>query len=122
MFDGPEKSFVFPDLMIRVRFAESLFLQFIHTTLISPLLRRYFYVEATGASSSMPKISQGILLNAPIPIPPLSEQHRIVAKVNELTGLCDQLETQLNTTETDNHHLLEAMLHEALPPTFEESA
>ncbi|MBI3301396.1 MAG: restriction endonuclease subunit S, partial [Deltaproteobacteria bacterium] len=93
VFDGPEKSFVFPDLMIRVRFAESLSLRFIHTMLISPLLRKYFSVEATGASSSMPKISQGVLLNAPIPIPPLAEQHRIVAKVDELMALCDQLET-----------------------------
>jgi type I restriction enzyme S subunit len=30
VFDGPEKSFVFPDLMIRVRFAEALSLRFIH--------------------------------------------------------------------------------------------
>jgi type I restriction enzyme S subunit len=122
VYDGPEKSFVFPDLMIRVRFAESLFLRFIHTTLISPLLRSYFSVKATGASSSMPKISQGVLLNAPIPLPPLSEQHRIVAKVDELVTLCDQLETQLDTTEADTRSLLEAILHEALAPPLEESA
>src|SRR5712691_28008 len=60
-------------------------------------LRRYFSVEATGASSSMPKISQGVLLNAPIPLPPLAEQHRIVARVDELMALCDQLEAQLTT-------------------------
>src|SRR5215831_2585655 len=85
-------------------------------TLISPPLRRYFSVEATGASSSMPKISQGVLLNAPIPIPPFAEQHRIVAKVDELIALCDQLEAQLTTTEADSRRLLEAVLHEALYP------
>ena len=48
------------------------------------------------------------------PLPPLAEQHRIVAKVNELMAICDQLEAHLSTTQTDNRRLLEAVLHEAL--------
>jgi type I restriction enzyme S subunit len=44
----------------------------------------------------------------------LAEQHRIVAKVDELMALCDQLETQLTTTQTETCHLLEAILQEAL--------
>ena len=48
------------------------------------------------------------------PLPSLTEQHRIVAKVDELMALCDQLEAQLSTTQTDSRRLLEAVLHEAL--------
>ena len=44
------------------------------------------------------------------PIPPLAEQHRIVAKVDELMTLCDQLEAQLSTIQTDSRRLLEAVL------------
>jgi len=55
----------------------------------------------------------------PLPLPPIAEQHRIVAKVNELMALCDQLETQLTTTEADSSRLLEAVLHEALNPPLE---
>ena len=51
-------------------------------------------------------------LNAPLP--PLAEQHRIVAKVDELMALCDQLEAQLAATQNDSRRLLEAVLHEAL--------
>jgi type I restriction enzyme S subunit len=114
VFDGPAKSFVFPDLMIRVRFSESMNLRFIHLALISPPLRSYFSGEATGASSSMPKISQDILLSAPIPVPPLGEQRRIVAKVDELLALCDRLEAQLTTAQTESRQLLDAALQRVL--------
>lgn len=52
----------------------------------------------------------------PIPLPPLAEQHRIVAKVDQLMALCDQLEATLATADTTRRRLLEALLHEALAP------
>ena len=52
--------------------------------------------------------------NIVIPLPPLVEQHRIVAKVGELMGVCDRLELQLTTAQTESRRLLEAVLHEAL--------
>jgi type I restriction enzyme, S subunit len=57
-----------------------------------------------------------------MPLPPLAEQHRIVAKVDELMALCDQLETQLTRTAADSRRLLEALLHEALVPASEQAA
>ena len=62
----------------------------------------------------MVNLNHGILKKMPLPIPPLAEQHRIVAKVDELMALCDQLEAQLTATEADSRRLLEAVLHEAL--------
>ena len=49
-----------------------------------------------------------------IPVPPLDEQHRIVAKVDELMALCDQLEARLTTAQTEASRLLESVLHNAL--------
>ncbi len=54
------------------------------------------------------------LFSLPIPIPPLAEQYRIVAKVNELMTLCDSLETQLTTAQTGTSRLLESVLHHSL--------
>ena len=68
----------------------------------------------------MVNLNHGILKNAFLFIPPLAEQHRIVAKVDELMALCDQLEAQLTTTETDSRRLLEAVLRDALAPALEE--
>jgi type I restriction enzyme, S subunit len=54
-----------------------------------------------------------------IPLPPLAEQHRIVAKVDELLALCDCLEASLVTADETRRRLLEALLAEALAPTEE---
>lgn len=51
-----------------------------------------------------------------IPLPPLAEQHRIMAKVDELMALCDQLEASLTESEQTRSKLLEAVLHQALEP------
>jgi type I restriction enzyme S subunit len=49
-----------------------------------------------------------------VPVPPLAEQHRIVAKVDELMVLCDKLEASLRTTKTETSRLLASVLHHAL--------
>lgn len=59
-------------------------------------------------------LNLGILRELPIPLPPLAEQHRIVAKVDALMALCDQLEASLTTATTTRSRLLEATLHAAL--------
>ena len=64
----------------------------------------------------MPIISKGKWEVLPVPLPPLAEQHRIVAKVDELMALCDQLEASLTEGEQTRSKLLEAVLHEALEP------
>ena len=49
-------------------------------------------------------------------LPPLAEQHRIVAKVDELMALCDRLEASLTTGYDTRCRLLGALLIEALEP------
>ncbi len=51
-----------------------------------------------------------------VPLPPLAEQHRLVAKVDELMGLCDQLEASLTDSAVTRRRLLDALLTESLEP------
>ena len=51
-----------------------------------------------------------------VPLPPIAEQHRIVAKVDELMALCDRLEASLAIGDDTRCRLLDAMLHETLEP------
>jgi type I restriction enzyme S subunit len=50
--------------------------------------------------------------NLPIPIPPLAEQKRIVAKVEHLMELCDVLEAALRRSEDRAAKLVEAVVQE----------
>ena len=56
------------------------------------------------------------MIKITVPLPPLAEQHRIVARVDELMALCDQLETSLTTGDDTRFRLLGALLTEALEP------
>jgi type I restriction enzyme S subunit len=51
-----------------------------------------------------------------IPLPPLAEQYRIVAKLAALMALFDRLEASLTATAATRRRLLDALLAEALAP------
>ena len=57
----------------------------------------YFYKtrNISGQGMTVKGIKQEELLGLAVPIPPLSEQHRIVQKIEELMVLCDELEKAL---------------------------
>ena len=61
----------------------------------------------------MSNLNQKLLLKMPVALPPYNEQKRIVAKVDELFALCDQLAGQLTTAATSREQLLEAVLTQA---------
>ena len=64
--------------------------------------------------TAQPKMNQAKMNSIPVALPPLAEQHRIVAKVDELMALCDRLETGLAAADGARVHLLESLLHDAL--------
>jgi type I restriction enzyme S subunit len=68
------------------------------------------------AGTAMPALQQGVLEEIPVALPPLAEQRRIVAKVNEMMALCDRLEVSLATGDSMRSQLLDSLLAEALAP------
>ena len=79
----------------------------------SPYFQNQIFGNSTGMA--IPNVKGVKELKAiPLPLPPLAEQHRIVAKVDELMALCDELEARVTTTATTRRQLLEATLHEAV--------
>ena len=85
---------------------------FYHKIVLSPFFQKYIFSSTTGAGrEGLPKYN---LEQFVIPLPPLSIQAQIVAKVEELMGLCDALEAGIRASKGVNEALLQQVLREAL--------
>jgi type I restriction enzyme M protein len=82
LFDLDDPTFIFPDLMIRVRADQSkIEPRFLVAVLQEPAARSFLTTQAVGAAGSMPKINQAIVERLPVPLPPLEIQRAIVAEL-----------------------------------------
>jgi len=59
-------------------------------------------------------LNLGSLRGFDIPVPPLAEQHRIVAKVDELMALCNRLKADLAELRTRQARLSATLIEAAL--------
>jgi type I restriction enzyme, S subunit len=86
--------------------------RYLYFALRAPLISAQILEITKGAAHQ--KVSLKRFRSILIPIPPLSEQHRLVAKIDELMSVCDRLEAQIAAGEAVSSQLLDALLHEAL--------
>lgn len=63
---------------------------------------------------AQPKLALERIETTVVPIPPLAEQHRIVAKVDQLMALCDQLKTRLAQARQLNEQLASTLVEQAV--------
>jgi len=75
-----------------IRLVDAVARRYLHMCFLSPLLQRMIWGRQVGMARE--GLSKKVLERFEIPIPPVAEQARIVAKVDELMALCDQLEQQ----------------------------
>ncbi|MEN5198780.1 restriction endonuclease subunit S [Pseudomonas wadenswilerensis] len=71
---------------------------------------KYLEQAKSGMAASQVNISQEKLRAAPIPLAPFLEQHRIVAKVDQLMHLCDMLKQQINLARNKQSELFNAIM------------
>jgi type I restriction enzyme S subunit len=71
-----------------------------------------YFVSIAQRAVNQASINQKNLGKTAIPIPPLAEQRRIVAKVEQLMALVDDLESQLAASRTTATKLLSALVAE----------
>lgn len=93
---------------MKVRMTRTIDTAFAHLVLNSPYGREYFKTNASGTSGSMPKVNQGTVRAFQFPLPPLAEQKRIVARVEELLALCDELEARQTAAREQRTRLVQS--------------
>jgi type I restriction enzyme, S subunit len=65
-------------------------------------------------ATAQKNINLEILESVLIPLPPLAEQHRIVARVDELMALCDQLKTRIQQASKHQQQLADELVAKAV--------
>ena len=60
----------------------------------SPYFRAKLLTNVSGVGGSLMRAQAGFVMDYPFPIPPLAEQRRIVAKVEELFSAIDAMATK----------------------------
>jgi type I restriction enzyme, S subunit len=100
------------DKIVRFTFPDLIDKDFINLANSADFARSYYAGNASGTSSSMKNVSREVMRNLPIPLPPLAEQRRIVAKVDQLMSLVDQLEAQLAASRATAASLMNAVVAE----------
>ena len=100
------------DKIIRFHlFEKSAFPEFIELSLNSGYSQEFIESQKSGMAASQMNISQPKLRMTPIPFPPVAEQKRIVAKVDELMKLCDELEAKLTHAQSLSESLMASVVN-----------
>ncbi|GAB3392732.1 hypothetical protein GCM10027514_37180 [Azotobacter armeniacus] len=95
-----------------LRFVPEVSRAYIWTLFRCNLVRTYLAGAAVG--TTMVNLNHGILLKMPIAVPPLPEQHRIVAKLDQLLALCDQLKARLVDARQLHERLAGVLVEQAV--------
>jgi type I restriction enzyme, S subunit len=107
-----DEPLVFEAMNIRVRLTERRHLPgYVNLVLRTDHIRALFQ-ESSKQAIGQASINQPQIARLLIPIPPLAEQRRIVAKVDQLLAVVDQLETQLAASRTTAEKLMDALVAE----------
>ncbi|MEA1030707.1 restriction endonuclease subunit S [Pseudomonas sp. N-137] len=86
--------------------------EYLLRAMTSPFFYREMRAGMTGVAIT--RVTLAKLNNAIIPLPPLAEQHRIVAKIDELMTLCDRLKICLTQARLLNEQLASTLIEQAV--------
>ena len=113
------ESMSFAGYLVRIRFRQ----RYIHTRYIWLAMNsqhvRDLIEKPIRSTVGVKNVNSTELAAITIPLPPLAEQQRIVAKIDELMTLCDRMEASLAWGNDNRRQLIDALLHEALKPEEE---
>jgi type I restriction enzyme S subunit len=120
IFKGESDKFTFASYLIRIRLFDScIFPDYVNLAMNAAYFRETQINTEVTQQCGQANFNGTKLANVLIPLPPLEEQKRIVAIVNQLMALCDELETKLRQTKADSEKLMKAAVRDLLASVSE---
>lgn len=111
LYEGDENFAIFPDLLIRVRVDTSKMLpKVLIEWLLTEYCRRYFKKNIRSTAGSFPKIGQGTVEKALVPVPPSAEQAEMASSFRVL----DEKIRQHTSRKAALEGLFRTLLHELM--------
>ena len=104
----PESAWVTDNAFITTFSEENIYINFLCWLLKGTNLKE------NENATAQPVISGRKVYPITVGLPPLAEQHRIVAKVDELMALCDTLKNRLNDAQVTQVQLADAIVDQAV--------
>lgn len=113
VFEGSDDEATFASYLIRVRlFHEVVSVSYVNIAMNAPYFRTTQIEPEIVQQCGQANFNGTKLARTMLPLPPLAEQKRIVAKVEELMALVDKLEAQLAASRDAGAKLIEAVVAE----------
>lgn len=99
---------VFASYLIRVIPSSRMGARFLKYYVESPLYWKQLFAACSG--TGQPNVNGASLSQLILPLPPSKEQHRIVAKIDQLMTLCEELEQKISAGTNKQAKLLNAVM------------
>lgn len=111
-FVRPFKQGAIASSLVILRFNPTVDPEFAYFFLISPQGRRW--IKKFDNGSAQPNLAAASVREYLMPLPPLVEQRRIVAKVTQLLALCDRLKARITAARAKHAQLSKALVEAAV--------
>ena len=120
IFRGPPKTYIYPDLMMRLRVKGDVLRRYLWRFLNSPDARSYFKNNATGTAGNMPKINGRTLKALPVPMPSELEMSEVVRRIDTKLAYVESATSEYTKAESflsrlDQANLAKAFRGELVP-------
>lgn len=115
IFAGEDNQYTFASYLIRIRcLKEFLLPSYLNLSMNSPLFRKTQINPHLKQQCGQANVNGTIMKNMVVSLPPVAEQHRIIAKLEQLMTLCDQLKVKLNQASQLNVKIATVLVEQAL--------
>ncbi len=115
LWDGSIANCVHQNHLIKVRFGDEVMPEWALIWLLSPG-GRHEIEQVSSSTSGLHTLSTGKVGRLPMPLPPLPEQHRIVAEVDRLLSIAREVEAEVEANLRRAQGLRQAILARSFQP------